>query len=288
MATLSVWLRALRPRQWLKNGFVVAPALFSGHAFDLDPMMRVAGAAVVFCLAASGGYLLNDVADRDADRRDPVKSRRPVAAGELKVPHALFGAFVLMAAAVAMSLVLGRYVFACLAGYVALSVLYSLTLKTVPVLEAMVLATGFVVRLAAGALAIPVPISQWLLICGFLLALLLAFGKRVPEVQHPTARTPRYPAAFLTESVTLLAGVTLVAYVLYTVAPDTVAKVHSNALLLTAPVVLFGILRYLFLLGGQGSQDPTTALFSDRPLLASVVVWAVLAGCIVYFVAVRA
>jgi decaprenyl-phosphate phosphoribosyltransferase len=285
---VSTLVRAIRPRHWLKNGFVIAPALFSGHAFDPDPLLRVCGAALVFCLAASGGYLFNDVLDRDADRLDPVKSKRPVAAGEMSPALALALAALLMGAAIGLAALLGLPTLLALAAYLGVSVLYSLALKTVPVLEAMVLATGFVVRLAAGALVIAVPISHWLLICGFLLALLLAFGKRVPEVDHPTARTPRYPATFLTESVTLLAGVTMVAYVLYTVAPDTTAKLHnSRALLLTAPVVLFGILRYLFLLARGGSQDPTAALVSDRPLLASVVVWAALAGCIVYFVGVR-
>ncbi|HUK13452.1 MAG TPA: UbiA prenyltransferase family protein [Thermoanaerobaculaceae bacterium] len=275
----------MRPRHWLKNGFVVAPALFSGHAFDPPALLRVGAAAAVFCLAASGGYLINDVLDREADRLDPVKSKRPVAAGELAVGHALVLAALLMAAAIAIAVWLGLPVLVTLAGYLCLSLLYSLGLKTVPVLEAMVLAAGFVVRLVAGALAIAVPISHWLLICGFLLALLLAFGKRVPEVEHPSARTPRYPAAFLTESVTLLAGGTLLAYVLYTVAPETTAKIHnSRALLLTTPIVLFGILRYLFLLTRAGSQDPTAALVGDRPLLASVLAWAALAGCIVYAV----
>ncbi|MCU0291284.1 MAG: UbiA prenyltransferase family protein [Thermoanaerobaculaceae bacterium] len=273
--------RAMRPRQWLKNGFVVAPALFAGHAFDPPALLRVGAAAGLFCLASSAVYLINDVVDRDADRADPVKCRRPVAAGELSIALALAAAAGLAGCAVVMGAVLGRGVLAALAIYVGLNLAYSLGLKLVPVLEAMILATGFVVRLAAGALAISVEISHWLLICGFLLALLLAFAKRVPEITHPSARTPHYPAAFLTQAVSLLAGVTMVAYVLYTVAPDTQAKFHSKALLLTAPVVLFGILRYLFLLTREGSQDPTATLLADRPLLAAVAVWAVLAGLIV-------
>ena len=143
--------------------------------------------------------------------------------------------------------------------------------------------------MGAGAVAIPVTISQWLIVCGFLLALLLAFGKRLPEADHPGGRSPSYPQSYLHDVVTMLAGVTLVAYTLYTVAPDTTRKLGgSNALLLTVPLVLFGIMRYLLLLHKEGAQDPTVALMSDRPLLASVLVWAVLAGCIVYFVGVRA
>ncbi|HPW54291.1 MAG: UbiA prenyltransferase family protein [Thermoanaerobaculaceae bacterium] len=279
--TLVALVRAMRPRQWLKNGFVVAPAVFAGHAFDPPALLRVGAAAGLFCLASSAVYLVNDVMDREADRCDPVKRYRPIAAGELSVHVALVAAVLLASAAVALGTTLGRGVLTALGIYLGLNLTYSLGGKLVVVLEAMLLATGFVVRLAAGALAIDAEISHWLLICGFLLALLLAFGKRVPEVSHPTSRTPRYPAAFLTEAVTLLAGVTLVAYVLYTVAPDTQAKIHSRALLITAPVVLFGILRYLFLLTREGSQDPTAALLADRPLLVTVVVWTVLAGVIV-------
>lgn len=279
--TLSALGRAMRPRQWLKNGFVVAPAVFAGHAFDPAVMACAGAAAALFCLASSAVYLLNDVVDREADRTDSIKAQRPIASGELSVPFALVMAGLLAGGAVALGATLGRGVLAALGVYLGLNIVYSLGGKLVPVLEAMLLATGFVVRLAGGALAISVEISHWLLICGFLLALLLAFGKRVPEVSHPTARTPRYPAAFLTQAVTLLAGVTLVAYVLYTVAPDTEAKFHSKALLITAPVVLFGVLRYLFLLTREGSQDPTSTLLSDRPLLITVVVWTVLAGLIV-------
>jgi 4-hydroxybenzoate polyprenyltransferase len=128
-----------------------------------------------------------------------------------------------------------------------------------------------------------VVISHWLVVCGFLLALLLAFGKRLPEADQAGSRSPNYPLSFLHDVVTMLAGVTLVAYTLYTVAPDTTAKLGgSNALLLTVPLVLFGILRYLLLLHREGAQDPTATLFRDRPLLAAVLLWIVTAGVIVY------
>ncbi len=274
-------VRSLRPHHWLKNGFVLAPALFSGHALDAGALGRSLAAAAAFCLAASAGYLVNDVLDRDADRADPVKRHRPVAAGALGAGAALAWAAVLLAAAAGAAVAVGRPVLLALAAYAALTLLYSLALKSVPIVEALVLAAGFVVRLAAGALAIPVAISHWLVICGFLLALLLAFGKRVPELRRPALRTPAYPESFLSAAVTLLAGVTLVAYVLYTVAPETVANVGSRALLATVPLVLFGILRYLLLLHRGGAQDPAAALLADRPLLATVAAWAVLAAALV-------
>jgi 4-hydroxybenzoate polyprenyltransferase len=283
LAHAAVVARALRPKQWLKNGFVLAPALFSGHAFDPPALLRAAGVAVAFCLASSAGYLINDLLDREADSNDPVKKNRPIAAGLIGTGEAIAWACALLAAAVVATAVQSWSVMAVLLAYAALTLLYSFVLKTIPIVEAMTLAAGFLVRLAAGALAIHVVISHWLLICGSLLALLLAFGKRVPEQPNPARRTPLYPSSFIHDVVTLLAAMTLVSYTLYTVAPDTVAKFGSRALLLTVPLVLFGILRYLLLLHSEGAQDPTAALVGDRPLLAAVIVWAVLAGAIVYF-----
>jgi len=280
---ISALVRALRPRHWLKNGFVLAPAVFAGHAFDPPAMVKALTVALAFCLASSAGYLVNDVLDREADRKDPVKKSRPVASGELGIGTALVWAAVLFALAMAASLRQGALVVLALVGYVVLTLLYSVLLKGVPVVDVMVLATGFLIRLAAGALAIPVVISHWLVVCGFLLALLLAFGKRLPEADQAGSRSPNYPLSFLHDVVTMLAGVTLVAYTLYTVAPDTTAKLGgSNALLLTVPLVLFGILRYLLLLHREGAQDPTATLFRDRPLLAAVLLWIVTAGVIVY------
>ena len=159
---------------------------------------------------------------------------------------------------------------------------YSMGLKTVAIIEAMVLAAGFLLRLAAGALAVPVVMSHWLVICGSLLALVLAFGKRVPDVTAPVQRRPLYPAPFLAAVVPMLAAVTLLSYTLYTVAPDTTARLGSSALLLTVPLVLYGILRYLFLLHRSGAQEPTTTLLLDRPLLITVALWVVLAAAIVH------
>jgi 4-hydroxybenzoate polyprenyltransferase len=280
-------VRAVRPRQWLKNGFVYAPAIFSGHLLDAGAMLKVTLAALAFCAVASAGYLVNDVLDRDADRDDPVKRLRPVAAGQLSVPAALTWAVVLVLAGIGLANLCGTRVLLVAVAYGILTQLDSLWLKLVPIVEAMVLAAGFLLRLGAGALAIPVSISHWLVICGFLLALLLAFGKRVPDIAHPSRRTPVYPASFLNVVVPLLAGVTLVSYTLYTVAPETVAKVGSGALLLTAPLVLFGILRYLLLLHREGAQDPTMALLNDGTLMVTVLVWAAVAGAVLALAGTR-
>ena len=275
-------VRGIRPRHWLKNGFVLAPAVFAGHALDAPAMGRALAVAAAFCLASSAGYLVNDVLDREADRADPVKRFRPVASGAMAVATALVWAGILFVAAAVLSLEGGGAAALVLGGYVLVTLLYSLFLKSLAVVDAMAVAAGFLLRLVAGAVAIPVTISHWLVVCGFLLALLLAFGKRLPEAAGAAGRAPRYPLSYLHDVVTMLAGVTLVAYTLYTVAPDTTRKLGgSNALLLTAPLVLFGIMRYLLLLHREGAQDPTATLFRDRALLATVVVWIVAAGAIV-------
>ncbi len=271
----------MRPHHWLKNGFVLAPVVFSGHLLDAAAAGRAGVAAAAFCLASSAGYLVNDVADRTADAGDPVKSRRPVAAAEMTPQAALSWAVALAVAALAAAAAVRPDVAIAVAAYLVLTASYSVALKKVPVLEAMVLAGGFLLRLLAGAAAVPVRASAWLLICGCLLALLLAFGKRMPEAGRDGARGARYPAAFLSRAVTLLAGATVVTYVIYTVAPETVANIGSRALLATAPLVLFGVLRYLLLLDRDGGRDPTEALTSDRALLATVVLWAVAAAVIV-------
>ena len=280
---ISALVLAMRPRHWLKNGFVLAPAVFAGHALDPAAMLKAVSVAVAFCLVSSAGYLVNDVLDREADRNDPVKRFRPVAGGEMSVAAALSWAAILYVVAVTAAFRSGRSVVLLLVGYVVLTLLYSLFLKAIAVVDAMALATGFLLRLVAGAVAIPVTISPWLIVCGFLLALLLAFGKRLPEAEHTGGRSPMYPQSYLHDVVTMLSGVTLVAYTLYTVAPDTTRKLGgSNALLLTVPLVLFGIMRYLLLLHKEGAQDPTATLFRDRPLLATVALWIAVAGAIVY------
>ncbi len=274
-------IRTLRPHHWLKNGFVYAPAVFSGHALDAPALASVTLAALAFSATASAGYVLNDILDREADRLDPVKRDRPIASGALPAAAAAPIGLALLAAGLGLGVLAGHGVVAVVAAYAGLSALYSAGLKTVAILEAMVVAAGFLLRLAAGALAVPVVMSHWLLICGSLLALLLAFSKRVPDITAAARRRPLYPAAFLAAVVPMLAAVTLMAYTLYTVAPDTAGRLGSNALLLTVPLVLYGILRYLLLLHRDGAREPTATLLLDRPLLVTVVAWAALAAAIV-------
>ena len=172
----------MRPEQWLKNGFVLAPIVFSGLVGDADAWLRTILAVIAFCAASSAVYLVNDVIDRQADRSHPIKKSRPIASGEVSVATALVVATILVTAAIGIALWLGGWLPAVLAAYVVLVLLYSAVLKRAVFLDVLVVAAGFVLRVVGGAVAINVPVSRWILVVAYLLALYLALGKRRSEL----------------------------------------------------------------------------------------------------------
>jgi 4-hydroxybenzoate polyprenyltransferase len=282
-----VW--SLRPEQWLKNGFVLAPLIFSGLLGDSEAWARSLLAVAAFCAASSAVYLVNDVIDRESDRRHPVKRLRPLASGELSMAKALGAAAVLAAAAMAVAFVLGGWFPPVLGSYIALVVLYSVVLKRVVFIDVLVLAAGFVLRVVGGAVAIQVPVSRWLLLCAYLLALYLALGKRRSELvllgdgagAHREV-LGHYSLGLVDQAISVVLGATVLAYTLYTVAPDTVAKVGSEGLMATVPVVLYGLFRYLYLLHRtETGGSPTKVLLTDWPLLIAVLVWLAVAAAVV-------
>ena len=287
--TTPALIRSLRPEQWLKNGFVLAPLVFSGLLDDPNAWGRSLLAVAAFCCASSAVYLINDVLDREADRRHPTKCNRPIAAGEISVGMALAAASVLVVAAMIVAFALGNLFPAVLGCYILLVVLYSAVLKRVVFIDVLVLAAGFVLRVVGGAVAIDVPVSRWLLLCAYLLALYLALGKRRSELAllGDDAGTHRevlghYTLGLVDQAISVVLGATVLAYTLYTVAPDTVAKVGSEGLMVTVPVVLYGLFRYLYLLHRHElGGSPTRVLVTDRPLLITVVVWLAVAATVI-------
>jgi 4-hydroxybenzoate polyprenyltransferase len=283
-------LAALRPAQWSKNGFVLAPLVFAHQATDPAAVGRALLAFAAFCCAASAAYLANDLRDREEDRRHPLKRLRPLAAGTLSVGAAVGAAVVLALAAVAAALVLGGRFAAVLAAYLLLNALYSLWAKHVVILDVMAIAGGFVLRVVAGAVAIAAAVSSWLLLCTTFLALFLAFSKRRHELvllageaadQRPVLT--QYSPAFLDQMINVVTASSVIAYALYAVAPDTVAKFGSEKLLVTVPMVLFGIFRYLFLIHQRpGERNPTEAILTDLPFLANVCLWGLAVVWVVY------
>lgn len=279
----------MRPEQWLKNGFVLAPIVFSGLIGDPDAWLRSILAVAAFCAASSATYLVNDVIDREADRAHPEKQSRPIAAGEVSVAAALSTAVALVAVAMAIALWLGGWFPVILIAYVALVILYSVLLKRAVFLDVLVVAAGFVLRVVGGAVAINVPVSRWILVVAYLLALYLALGKRRTELvllgdeagSHRTV-LGHYTLPMVDSAISVVLGATVLAYALYTVAPDTVAKVGSEGLLATVPIVLYGLFRYLYLLHRHElGGSPTRALMTDRPLLVCVVVWLIVSAVVI-------
>jgi len=278
----------MRPAQWLKNGVVFAGLVFGGKLLEPAAVASATLAALAFCLLSSGFYLVNDVRDRDADRLHPVKRLRPVPAGELAPRTAAVLGAVFVVVAISGSALLSWRLLLVFLAYAGLMAAYNLGLKEIVILDVFTIAAGFVLRAVGGAIAVDVSISPWLLVCTILLALLIGFGKRRHElVALDNAREHRrnlniYGRLMLDQSVAVTAAGTLIAYAVYTFDSDS-AQYHHR-MMLTIPIVAYGIFRYLFLLylGGQGGA-PETMLLTDRPLLASVAAWAVASAILFYF-----
>jgi 4-hydroxybenzoate polyprenyltransferase len=282
-------LVSVRPRQWVKNLFVLAGLIFSQQLFT--PLLWPALAAFgLFCALSGAIYLFNDVADRHRDRLHPTKRERPVASGELPVPVALAVAAVLLVGSLAGGFALSPWFGLTALAYAVLLVLYSAWLKHLVIVDVLVVAIGFVLRAVAGALAIDVEISGWLLICTILLALFLALGKRRHEVLAYEADSPRYRpilaeynSGLLDQMIAVVTASTVTAYALYTMSPETVAKFHTHWLPATLPFVLYGIFRYLYLLyRRQLGGNPSELFLNDRALLVNTVLWMATVLVIIY------
>jgi 4-hydroxybenzoate polyprenyltransferase len=281
-------IRTARPRQWVKNGFVLLPGIFGG-AFSIAALGRTALATAAFCLASSGLYFINDVADRDADRLHERKRHRPIAAGRLGVATAVTVAVVLMAASLLLGLAASLEADGLLAAYVVSTLAYSAWLKHVAILDVIVIAAGFVLRVGAGAAAAPVVPSEWLLLCSLFLALFLGFGKRYNELVllGDDAQTHRpvlgeYTAESLHQFLNASMLGTLFSYFLYTFL-SAQGQAH-HGLILTIPFAIYGIFRYSLLMEARhdGGQ-PEEVLLQDRPTQLAALLWIAVALIVIYW-----
>jgi 4-hydroxybenzoate polyprenyltransferase len=281
---------SIRPEQWTKNGVVFAGLLFGLKLFDLHALAVTFAAFVVFCGLASVVYLVNDVADRENDRRHPLKSKRPIASGEIRPGLALTVALILAIAALGAAFAL-RPAFGLVAViYLVMQGAYSHWLKHHVIIDVLTIAAGFVLRAVAGAVAIPVTISHWLLVCTILLALFLALSKRRHEIvlladaaTGHRAILGEYTPYLLDQMIGVVTASTLISYTFYTISPETQAKFGTDLLGLTVPFPLYGIFRYLYLVHRkEGGGSPTAMLLNDRPLLVCVALWVLAIVLIVY------
>jgi 4-hydroxybenzoate polyprenyltransferase len=281
---------SLRPSQWSKNLIVFAALLFGGRLLVLDSVVRSIEAFLIFCMLSGVVYLVNDVADREADRQHPLKKSRPIASGELPVATALGAAAVLGAGGLVWAFWLGTSFGILAAAYLGLQTMYSGPLKHIVIIDVLTIAIGFVLRAAAGAAVIAVTFSEWLLIMTILLALFLALSKRRHELVllADSAKGHRrileeYSPYLLDQMISMVTASTLVAYAIYTVSPETIQKFHTNKLGLTLPFPLYGIFRYLYLVHQKaGGGSPSEMLLNDRPLLICVALWAATVAIIIY------
>jgi 4-hydroxybenzoate polyprenyltransferase len=277
-------LEAMRPKQWIKNLFVFAGVAFAGKVTSPHAVALSVATFVAFCLVSGATYLLNDVRDAETDRHNPRTAGRPIARGDLSPAVALTVAALSAAVALVGVAFINWQTLAVLAGYVVIQIAYSSGLKHVLFADVMAIAAGFVLRAAAGGLAIKVPISSWLLLCTGLLAIFLGFTKRRAEaVALGGSDQPRrevldqYSVGLLDELIAVVTPSTVVVYAIY-----AVTGAHTHWMLLTLPFVLYGVFRVLFLIHHHGrmTEEPAVIVYRDRPLLVCVVLWGICAATI--------
>ncbi len=285
------YVTLLRPQQWVKNLFIFLPAFFAGRLSDLGLLSKTFVPFISLCLLASAIYIFNDVRDRDTDRAHPKKRDRPIASGRVSVAAALVLAFFLCAAGLALVLGLGLSVAAPAGLYLVINLAYSLGLKHVPVLDIFIVSAGYVIRILIGGAVGHVPISMWIVIMTFLLALLLAFAKRRDDVlifEESGVKTRKaldgYTLSFIDAAMMIMAAVNIVSYIMYTVSAEVIAKFHTEKLYLTTLFVILGILRYLQLTHVEKrSGSPTEILYKDRLIQLTLVGWIFAFMFIIYW-----
>lgn len=281
----------LRVDQWVKNAFVFSGLLFSERLSDPRQAIAASTAFLLFCAVASAGYLHNDIADRDADRAHPDKCRRPIASGAVSIATARALQVGLLGLGLGGALLLDQAIFFLLAFYVVMNLAYSKTLKHIVVIDVMVIGVGFVLRVLVGCIAVGAHASVWLLLCTFLLALFLGFGKRRHELvimgdRHDSHRPVlgNYGLKFLDQMIAVVSAVTIVCYIMYTVSPETEARHGNTNLVFTVPFVLHGLFRYDFLIYQQSDGgNPTGLVLRDWPLIFTVAGWVAACILILYF-----
>lgn len=278
------FLISLRPKQWIKNFFVVAPLFFSQNLHDISIVFHVIIAFFIFCIFSGIVYLLNDIIDLEIDRKHPKKSKRPLAAGLITKNTVAIVAVFLMIVSIFGSLWLGnRFLYVGLS-YLLLNIFYSLLIKNVVILDVISIAIGFALRLVAGGIVVEVPASHWSLMSTIFLALFLGFGKRKGEIlllqkyvgESTRSVSKKYSIQLLDQFILISAAGAIMSYSLSTVSEHAFTRFGTYNLIYTTPFVLFGIFRYLFLVQhGEMGDSPTETLYFDKTLMATIALWIV-------------
>jgi 4-hydroxybenzoate polyprenyltransferase len=287
---LSALIKTMRLRQWTKNGFIFFGLIFDKQLFLVEPFLRTVAGFFLFCLVSSAVYLFNDISDVEADRSHPEKKFRPIASGRLPIRVAWIAALVLTFVAIPIGYLLSPFFALILTAYLLINLLYSRWLKHIPVLDVLIISSGFVLRVAAGvALIAPVErFSPWLYMITILFSLYIGFGKRRAEMNllAQDASTHRkvfdgYTIPLLDQYITIVSSMTIIAYSLYTFSAPNLPENHS--MMLTIPFVVYGIFRYMQLIQvGHAAGSPDEVALKDRPLQITVLLWGLAVIAIFY------
>jgi 4-hydroxybenzoate polyprenyltransferase len=282
-------LRAMRPRQWVKNLLVFSALIFDQQLFTLEPFFKILAGFGLLCLAASSVYLINDIADAEQDRQHPKKMHRPIASGKLPIRSAQISIIVLIITSIGFGFLLDTSFGLLLLGYILLNLLYSTYLKHIPIIDVMILASNFLLRVSGGVLLITVQrFSPWMYVCVTLLALFVGLGKRRAEMvllaEHANSHRKvldGYTIPYVDHLLTIVSSTTIVAYSLYTFSAENLPDNHL--MMLTIPFVIYGVFRYLYLVHVEGvGGAPEDLLLSDRSLFSTVLLWGLSVILILY------
>jgi 4-hydroxybenzoate polyprenyltransferase len=291
-ANMRIIFATLRPQQWVKNFVLFAGLIFSQNLNSPDLLLKTLAGFALFCLLSSCAYIFNDIMDVKSDRKHPLKSARPIAAGRIRISTAVLLFVVFSSVSLGLSLLLNPLFALCAAGYLILNLLYSVYFKHVVIIDVMSIAAGFVIRAVAGAVIIGVEISAWLVVCTTLLALFLGFGKRRHELlllegqatDHRKSLS-EYSPYFLDQMISVVTASTVIAYAFYTLSPEVETKLGTSNMDLTIPFVLYGVFPYLYLSHQkEGGGSPTRMLLTDKPILGNIILWLLAVVLIVYLV----
>ena len=286
MGFAGAYLRLARPKQWTKNGFVLAGVVFAHEALVVSSVASALLAFVAFCALSGAVYAANDVLDVEEDRKHPLKRRRPVASGAVSARSAMVFAVVLVTCGLALGFAVDVGVGLAGVVYLALQAIYTTLLKHTAILDVMSISAGFVIRALAGVAAVGSPISPWLIVCTALLTLFLGFSKRRHEIASlgdaATAHRKNlrdYSVPLLDEMMNIMISATIIAYVLY-----TFFEYETYYMMASIPFVVYGVFRYMLLVHRNGGGNPDTLLLRDRPLQITLVLWLAVVGTVIYVI----
>ena len=284
-------IELIRPKQWVKNLFVFAPILFAGKLLDYQLLLTNILAFLAFCSVSSSVYVLNDISDVESDRVHKKKRYRPIAAGYVSVNQAKILFVFLLAITALIYLQLPFLFFLTIGAYLVNNLLYSFRIKNIVLLDVFSISIGFILRVVAGAVAIDVSVSSWMVITTIFISLFLGISKRRAELSGPNQENLEkqrkvlsdYDVIFVDQLNTIAATGTIISYALYTVSEKAISAFHSDKLIYTTPFVLYGIFRYLYLLHQKNlGESPTQIVTKDIPIIIKSLLWLIVCGLIIY------